>query len=377
MGQPISSKKYGPHSRIFVALLIAFGSCALVGYGNFLDWLFALILAISIIFEDEKWAEFTCWAAIIGKIGGAFAAFQNINLSVGNLFVFGSFNKLDAYINDPLVVDVLGDAIQTAKLVYDALIVAVGVAALYALCLDVLYILIPCYLGRHYIGRGGIVFSTILLALSIVFSLLVIFLAIGCFYLLSILLSMTQDIGKDIGVSIGRHTLMIGVIFLFITVLRTICLPLGARLYFDQCRKHLKHERINSLKQAASENFQPYMPENSFSSESFHAEWQYNGIRYCSHCGKEIMPEAVICPYCGCPAESNQPNQKHDEPSTGLNVLSFLIPLAGLIIYLMDKDKMPRRASAAGKWALTNVVVCVGLLALCTIFVGIYVASRY
>lgn len=36
-------------------------------------------------------------------------------------------------------------------------------------------------------------------------------------------------------------------------------------------------------------------------------------MRYCSHCGKEINDEAVVCPSCGCATEKfkeNSQNQK-------------------------------------------------------------------
>lgn len=104
---------------------------------------------------------------------------------------------------------------------------------------------------------------------------------------------------------------------------------------------------------------------------------EVSAMKYCSHCGKEIMSEAVICPHCGCPTENYKTVQEQDAPSTGLNVLSFLIPLAGLIIYLMDKDRMPQRARAAGKWALIGVGVSVGLVVLYTILGVVFVASLY
>lgn len=89
------------------------------------------------------------------------------------------------------------------------------------------------------------------------------------------------------------------------------------------------------------------------------------------------MSEAVICPHCGCQTSNYKAVQEQDAPSTGLNVLSFFIPLAGLIIYLMDKDRMPQRARAAGKWALIGVGVSVGLVVLYTILGAVFVASLY
>ena len=55
-------------------------------------------------------------------------------------------------------------------------------------------------------------------------------------------------------------------------------------------------------------------------------------MKYCNNCGKEVDDNAVICPSCGCAVASK--NVEVDKPSTGLNILSFLIPLVGLILYL-------------------------------------------
>ena len=38
-------------------------------------------------------------------------------------------------------------------------------------------------------------------------------------------------------------------------------------------------------------------------------------MKYCSHCGKEIMDEAVMCPHCGCAVESNP--AVNDKPNKG------------------------------------------------------------
>lgn len=41
-----------------------------------------------------------------------------------------------------------------------------------------------------------------------------------------------------------------------------------------------------------------------------------------------------------------------DQNSTGLNVLSFFIPIIGLVLYLTYKSDQPIKASGVGKWAL-------------------------
>ena len=49
-----------------------------------------------------------------------------------------------------------------------------------------------------------------------------------------------------------------------------------------------------------------------------------------------------------------------DQKSTGLNIISFLIPLVGLIIYLTQKESSPIKATSAGKAALWGF--CISLL---------------
>lgn len=65
----------------------------------------------------------------------------------------------------------------------------------------------------------------------------------------------------------------------------------------------------------------------------------------------------------------------NDEKSVGLNVISFLIPLVGLIIYLTQKDSQPIKATSAGKAALWGVGVGVALYILSFIFLAAAIAS--
>ncbi|SDZ94521.1 hypothetical protein [Bizionia paragorgiae] len=52
-------------------------------------------------------------------------------------------------------------------------------------------------------------------------------------------------------------------------------------------------------------------------------------------------------------SENLQPNHNaNDELSTGLKVLSFCIPLAGIIIYFTSKKDSPNKAKAACHMAL-------------------------
>ena len=97
-------------------------------------------------------------------------------------------------------------------------------------------------------------------------------------------------------------------------------------------------------------------------------------MKYCPHCGKELVEGAVVCLNCGrsvneintnsnpvspssytTRANSNVP----DAPNTGMAVLGFFIPIVGLVLYLLWKDTTPLKAKSAGKGALIGFIVMV------------------
>ncbi len=82
---------------------------------------------------------------------------------------------------------------------------------------------------------------------------------------------------------------------------------------------------------------------------------------YCSHCGKEVSGQAVICPYCGCMIREIKPvlYAPRDKPNAGFATLSFFFPFIGLILYLVWKDDYPQRAKSAGTGAIVGTIVAV------------------
>ena len=86
-------------------------------------------------------------------------------------------------------------------------------------------------------------------------------------------------------------------------------------------------------------------------------------MKFCTKCGKELRDEAVVCTNCGCAVEGSASAGQVvgvDAPNTGFAVLGFFIPLAGLILYLINKDTCPLKAKSAGKGALIGF--CVSLV---------------
>lgn len=91
-------------------------------------------------------------------------------------------------------------------------------------------------------------------------------------------------------------------------------------------------------------------------------------MKYCVRCGGEMADTAVVCPRCG--AQTVPPVE--DKPDTAMNVISFFIPLVGLILFLVYHDRQPRKAKSAGKFALIGV----GLAAAVVLVMGAAAGSR-
>ena len=99
-----------------------------------------------------------------------------------------------------------------------------------------------------------------------------------------------------------------------------------------------------------------------------------------------MADDAMFCPSCGdrvsgpsgyssSPYGTNYSQQPYgnqqtfkpvDSNNTGFNILSFLFPIVGLILYLVFKDEKPIQATGCGKWALIGFIVGVvlGLIAI-------------
>ena len=90
---------------------------------------------------------------------------------------------------------------------------------------------------------------------------------------------------------------------------------------------------------------------------------------YCKNCGKEIDEKAYVCPNCGVKVKDEAielreskatANSEADSGSkAGWGILSFLVPIVGLILFCVWKADRPKTASVCGKCALASVIVSV------------------
>lgn len=104
-------------------------------------------------------------------------------------------------------------------------------------------------------------------------------------------------------------------------------------------------------------------------------------MKKCNYCGHELNDNNKFCPNCGARCENNstisvestygaysynvppKESEKNDGSSIGFGILSFFIPIVGLILFLVWHDEYPKRAKSCGIGALISVVsnVVIGL----------------
>ena len=92
---------------------------------------------------------------------------------------------------------------------------------------------------------------------------------------------------------------------------------------------------------------------------------------YCTNCGNKLNGNEDVCLKCGVMVKKGTTSSSvEDKPLVILNILSFLNPLVGLILYLSMKKSTPNRAKKCGKYALIGTIVS----AVIFIIVGVILA---
>ena len=100
---------------------------------------------------------------------------------------------------------------------------------------------------------------------------------------------------------------------------------------------------------------------------------------FCKNCGKEIDDQAYVCPHCGVKTGKNDvsPADADSGSKAGWGILSFLIPLVGLILFLMWKQERPKTAKVCGICALVAVIVEVVVGIIYGVVIGSVIGGIY
>lgn len=100
---------------------------------------------------------------------------------------------------------------------------------------------------------------------------------------------------------------------------------------------------------------------------------------YCPRCNSSVPEGNHFCGNCGAnlsagnsyqPYNTNPPNYPVEDPTESLlpyKLLSFVIPIAGIVLYFVDKDSRPLRAKACIKYSLISIVLSFVISILITI----------
>jgi len=90
---------------------------------------------------------------------------------------------------------------------------------------------------------------------------------------------------------------------------------------------------------------------------------------YCRNCGNVLNGERY-CTKCGFDSMQNNSiqNNNDDTNSVGLNIVGFIWPFVGLIIYLCIKKDKPIKAKGVGKWSLISFICRIILIIVMIIF---------
>jgi len=103
-----------------------------------------------------------------------------------------------------------------------------------------------------------------------------------------------------------------------------------------------------------------------------------NSISNCNKCGAPIDDDMEVCQYCGSlnpnfrrntdqegeffknyPVVENNPDITQndiDNPSIVLNIIGFIFPVLGLILYFTNRNSKPQLSSVLLKWCIAGFI---------------------
>lgn len=80
---------------------------------------------------------------------------------------------------------------------------------------------------------------------------------------------------------------------------------------------------------------------------------------YCRRCGKQISGDVLACPYCG--QTQNNTFVNNNDISLGYLLVSFLIPLIGIILCFLSWNKHQGKTKSALIGTLLGLILTIGI----------------
>lgn len=82
-------------------------------------------------------------------------------------------------------------------------------------------------------------------------------------------------------------------------------------------------------------------------------------MKTCKFCNQENASDAITCTNCGANIETQNIVKPEKKPSVLLKILSFFVPIVGIILYFLNRKTDKRAAKSYGKMALISIVISV------------------
>lgn len=124
-------------------------------------------------------------------------------------------------------------------------------------------------------------------------------------------------------------------------------------LFCDTCGARVKAEN-NVQEPTCNTSINPQPQQPAYHQPAFQQP-NYNIGKYCQKCRYLCDPNASICVNCGMSFKEEK--SANDNPETLMKVISFLVPIIGLILYITKSSDEPVSAKAYGKWALIGFII--------------------
>ena len=98
-------------------------------------------------------------------------------------------------------------------------------------------------------------------------------------------------------------------------------------------------------------------------------------MKYCSNCGNEVKENQDFCLNCG--VKLSKKSDAVDNGGFGWGLLGFLVPIAGLVLFLMWNDERPKTAKALIKGAISSFIFGIVIVIIYVIIFLLFISNYY
>lgn len=105
-------------------------------------------------------------------------------------------------------------------------------------------------------------------------------------------------------------------------------------------------------------------------------------MKYCSKCGNELLDEAVICPKCGCPADSGKNANKKStvgnkvKTALILNIIAFAIALFTILNFVLALDNPMNDEATRNSYVLMFAILALVTLSFILCIANVFAAKK-